>query len=130
METLEKIDCIKSNLAKKAGEILSYSSWDDEFCRKEINELAERIIKDIGRVSLAGMSSKDADAAGFGKWDEGNNLRLIPIWLYPFLTAGEELTIIDGNKTVVGEDYTNPNAMGYIDNDHRFGYLAYGILTV
>ena len=133
MNRIEKIERIQELLANEAGKHLSYKSWSDEFCRKDLRELRDKIIEQIGRVSLEGLTKEEADRAAFGKWDEVSNLRLAPVWLYPFLHPGDELESISENKKVVGENYTEAETAngvrnaGYIDNDNRFGCLAYGV---
>lgn len=59
----------------------------------------------------------DLTALGFGNWDGG--LALIPGEWHRRLPAGLVLECISGEKAVVGKDY--------IDNDIRYGCLAYGI---
>lgn len=61
-----------------------------------------------------------AKLLGFQRWEENNNLMLIPGYLYQFIPAGLELYSISGEK-VVYNDYTD------LDNECRFGCLAYGI---
>ncbi len=106
MERMEKIKRIRELLANEAGEHLAYSTWSDDFCRSQLRELRDKIIEQLGRVSLMGLTAMEANELGFGRWSEGSTLRLAPIWLYPFLQPGDELESISGEKTVVGEDYT------------------------
>ena len=61
-----------------------------------------------------------AKALGFKKWEEDSNLMLIPGYLYQFIPAGLDLYCISGEK-VQYESYKD------LDNDCRFGCLAYGI---
>lgn len=56
------------------------------------------------------------------KWDDEEN----PLWLITqeeldILPEGIELECIDGKIVVKGRDY--------IDNDTRFGHIAYGVRT-
>jgi hypothetical protein len=55
----------------------------------------------------------------FGKWNEDNPIRLIPLWLLPFLASEFDCQDIIGKKH---------SKLPEIDNDHRFGYLAYGVI--
>lgn len=126
-ETLEKAKHIRDLLVTEAGKYLTYSSWSDDFCREELRNLKERIIEHLGRVSLMGLTAEEADEIGFESWAEGSNLRLIPVWLYPFLSPGDRLESISGKIKIVGTDYTNPDTEGYIDNNQRFGVLACGV---
>ena len=129
MERVAKIKRIQELLANKAGEFLAYKNWSDDFCRQQLNELRDKIIEQLGRISLAGLTKDEAESLGFGKWSDSSALRLAPVWMYPFLTPGEELHSISGDSVVVGEDYTNHDAPGYVDNDHRFGNLAFGVMA-
>lgn len=125
---VEKANTIRANLARHAAETAVYPSWDDAFCRKQAIDLVERLRNALGRISFEGMSTAEADAIGMGRWGEETGLRLIPLYLYPFLTPGETLQSISGRSDVVGDPYDVPGEPGYIDNDHRFGCLAYGVI--
>ena len=129
MERIAKIKHIQKLLANKTGEFLSYENWSDEFCRKEIRELRDKIIAQLGRISLAGLTKEEAEELGFGKWSDESPLRLAPVWMYPFLTPGEELHSISGDSVVVGSNYTKHGEEGYVDSDHRFGSLAFGVMA-
>ena len=61
-----------------------------------------------------------AKLLGFAFWEEDSNLMLIPGYLYQFIPAGLELYSISGEK----KQYESYNDL---DNDCRFGCLAYGI---
>ena len=61
-----------------------------------------------------------AKALGFNLWEENSNLMLIPGYLYQYIPEGLELYSISGEKKQY-KDYTD------LDNDTRFGCLAYGI---
>lgn len=63
------------------------------------------------------LSMDDLVSLGFGRWDD--RLALIPGDWHSALPNGLELVCIDGQPAVVGRDY--------IDDDIRFGCLAYGI---
>ena len=52
---------------------------------------------------------------------------LIPVKYYHELDEGDELVSIDGKTVRVGADYKTPGTDGYIDNEIRFGMLAYGV---
>lgn len=61
-----------------------------------------------------------AKALGFQFWEEDSTLMLIPGYLYQFIPAGLELYNIFRDKKEY-KNYTD------LDNDCRFGCLAYGI---
>lgn len=61
-----------------------------------------------------------AKLLGFKFWEEDSNLMLIPGYLYQFIPEGLELYSISGEEEQY-ESYAD------LDNDTRFGCLAYGI---
>lgn len=61
-----------------------------------------------------------AKLLGFKFWKEDSNLMLIPGYLYQYIPEGLELYSISGEKEQY-ESYAD------LDNDCRFGCLAYGI---
>lgn len=63
------------------------------------------------------LSMDDLKALGFGNWDGG--LAMIPGEWHSRLPKGLRLEGISGEEVEVGKDY--------IDDDIRFGCLAYGI---
>ena len=55
------------------------------------------------------------------RWDEDMpDLWLFPLYLLPILPIGTKLTTIGGEEII----YDGSN----VDNDHRFGCIAYGII--
>jgi len=118
---------VRRFLANRAGEGIAYPSWNEKFIGQQLREAGQMLADDIGPIPIAGFTAEQCEELGFGKWDEESDLRLIPIWLYPHLCPGEELTSINGEKRFVGVNYTTPETPGYIDNDNRFGCLAWGV---
>lgn len=86
----------------------------------------EKMIESVGRVTVTDLTANEAQSLGFGIWDEETNLHLIPFYLYDFLEYGQELESISGDVKTVTPEYKDVDSNGYIDNDYRFGYLAYG----
>lgn len=85
-----------------------------------------KMVESVGRVTVTDLTSEEALALGFGIWDDETNLHLIPFYLYDFLDYGQELESISGDVKMVTPEYKDNNSNGYIDNDYRFGCLAYG----
>lgn len=121
MSVIETIETIR-NLNIIEDTTVDYNQYDRNV----------KLAESIGRVDLTDLKSEDALKLGFGIWDEKTNLHLIPFYLYDFLEYGQTLTSINGEQKVVKPGYngglpsepdSNPD---YIDNDHRFGCLAYG----
>ena len=80
---------------------------------KAINEFNESMKKHLDFNNITIDDAKNL------RFIQRGNLWLIPLYLLPILPDGLELTRIDGSKVIVGKDY--------IDNDIRYGCIAYGI---
>lgn len=107
--------------ANRVAETVQYSSWSDEFCRKEIKEAHDKLVEELKKhINFKTITRKEAVELRFGRWsDDTPNLYLIPLWLLPVIPVGTELTSISGEKII----YNGSN----VDNDIRFGCIAYGI---
>ena len=105
----------------KVAETTQYTSWSDDFCRKEIKESTERFLNELKKhIDWNNLTVEEAKELRFCRWDEDKpDLWLIPLWLLPIVPIGMELESIDGDKIIY--DGTN------VDNDIRFGVIAYGI---
>ncbi len=116
----EIINCL-TWYANRVAETVQYTSWSDEFCRKEIKEAHDKFIEELKKhIDLKTLTKEEAIALRFGRWsDELPNLYLIPLYLLPIIPKGTELICISGDKVVY--DGTN------VDNDIRFDCIAYGI---
>lgn len=106
--------------ANRVAETTQYN-WSDEFCRKEIKETTEKFLDELKKhIDWDNLTVEEARELRFMQWDEDMpDLYLIPLWLLPILPIGMEVTSIDGTKII--NNGTN------IDNDIRFGCIAYGI---
>lgn len=117
MTTFEKCKFIRSSLLTKAAEVMNYN-WSDSFSKSEIKDFPKKIIEKIDSVNISELSKSEMDDLGFGHWSEESEMRLIPLWLYPFLPPNLQAESICGTYTKVSE----------MSTDHRFGFLAYGIM--
>jgi hypothetical protein len=97
---------------------MNYTNWSPDFAAKQIREIPVKM-EEFGKVNIAELTAEQMDDLGFGVWSQGNPMRLIPLWLYPFLPDEIETECIDGTKSVLKKVD--------MDNDHRYGCLAYGI---
>lgn len=88
---------------------------------KEITIARKRFMEALkDEIDFNNLTEKEAIELRFGKWSEEDpSLYLIPIWLLPILPVGTKLTSINGDEIV----YDGKN----VDNDVRFGCLAYGV---
>lgn len=107
--------------ANRVAETVQYSSWSDEFCRKEIKEAHDKLVEELKKhINFKTITRKEAVELRFGRWSNDTpNLYLIPLRLLPVIPVGTELTSISGEKII----YNGSN----VDNDIRFGCIAYGI---
>lgn len=116
----EIINCL-TWYANKVAETVQYTNWSDEFCREEIKRATDRFVNELKKyINFNNLTEGEAQELRFGKWsDDEPDLYLIPLYLLPILPIGTKLTCINGQKIV----YDGHN----IDNDVRFGCLAYGV---
>lgn len=72
-------------------------------------------------ICLNDLSKTSCIQLGFEYWDEKRDLLLIPFWLLPFLEEEFKGSFI-GDETFVENIKVNQN------EDHRFGFLPYGLV--
>lgn len=107
--------------ASRISETVQYTNWSDEFCRDEVKKSTMDFLSAIRKyIDFSNITKEDAIMLGFKRWDKESDLYLIPLYLLPVIPVGAELTCIDREKTIY--DGTN------IDNDSRFGCIAWGII--
>ena len=115
---MKNLICLSRHLLGKLSSHLNFGhevKIDFEDLKKEVDKEIP-----ISKESFYELNIEEAKNIGFSLWsDEQPNLYLIPGYLYKFLPEGMELISISGEKKIVGKDY--------IDNDTRFGCLAFGI---
>jgi hypothetical protein len=99
---------------------MNYLKWNDEFCAKQIREIPELFADKLQGLNISKLTEEEMKDLGFGVWDEDNPMRLIPLWLLKFLPDQIETESIGGEKKILEKST--------MDNDHRFGCLAYGII--
>lgn len=126
MNTFEKCCIIRKMLLTRAAETMLYDDWSDEFATKNIREYPNDLKKikngaDLLGIQPAEMSAIQMKALGFGTYSKDNPMKLIPLWLFPFLADKIETESITGEKCTKKAD---------MDTDNRFGYLAYGIIPL
>lgn len=111
-------------LVNKLSELNTYN-WDADFKEKEFKEAFDTFYKSLQKesnkhlIDLSKMTIETAKEMGFCKWDDKSNLYLFPLWFMPLIPIGTEVTTIFGEKVIY--DGTN------LDDDNRFGCLAYGV---
>lgn len=121
----EKARLIRHTLLTRVGESLSYKTWKDDLRLSNIAEIPSYMQKlgeknkESFKVNPTELSQNEMADLGFGRWEDGNPMMLIPIWLYPFLAETFPYESIGGRKGTNSAD---------MDNDQRFGMLAYGVI--
>lgn len=106
--------------ANRVAQTVQYTCWSDAFCRKEIKEAHDRFIEEVKKhIDFNNLTVEEAKELRFGKWKDDSDLYLIPLYLLPAIPIGTKLTSIFGEGVIY--DGTN------VDNDIRFGCIAYGI---
>lgn len=113
---------IRKAILTHAAEVITYS-WDAEFSRENLKSLPDKLKKAEGfrMIDPSDLTAEEMKDLGFGLWDEENPIRLIPLWLKPFLADRIKAGSIDN-----GEPREIETAS--MDDDHRFGCIAYGVL--
>lgn len=122
MTTFEKCQTIRKLIVNRAAEVMCYTMWSDEFAAKQIREIPDVLLErhpELGKIQPSELTEEECNSLGFGQWNADNPMRLIPIWLFPFLADEIQTTCIDGSSVLRKAD---------MDNDHRYGCLAYGIM--
>lgn len=125
MTTFEKCKAIRNILLIRLAETISYN-WDDSFKLKQlsvedIKETVNRWEKEHGSflIDPRDLTTEETKELGFGSWSKESQIKLIPLWLFPFLIEEFECESINGKKYNLKSD---------LDTDHRFGCIAYGII--
>lgn len=105
----------------RVAETVQYTSWSDEFCRKEIKKATYKMLDELNKfIDWDNLTKEEAKELRFVLWDEEQpDLYLLPLYILPILPIGTKLTTIGGEEIVY--DGTN------VDKDIRGGYIAYGI---
>ena len=108
--------------------------WGDEYRAKKIDETINNLENNPALTMTADMinsaSRIELNEIGFSCWStepnkENKVLMLIPITLKPYID--KDLDVYSINQ----EDNDNPKSVkfGIVDDDHRMGFLAFGVLV-
>jgi len=111
---------VRQIILRHAAEVMNYKNWGHKFAAKRIRELPEFILQHTGKINIAELTAEQMEDLGFERWSEETPMRLIPLWLFPFLPDELNVECIDGTRLRM--------KVADMENDHRFGCLAYGIL--
>lgn len=106
----------------RAAEVKAYTNWEADFAVRQIRDIPADLLSqnpDLGGIQPSELTAAECESLGFCGWSKENPIRLIPLWLFPFLAGDVKTTTIDGEAVLCKAD---------MDNDHRFGCLAYGVI--
>ncbi len=121
MSIKETIIGITNSLAVAAMEGYEYSSWDNDFRAEQINERINHM-KEAYQLNLLDLTEQDCKDLMFHTWtvDETEiKIYVIPFYLLQFIDPDYvNFTCIDGSVII---------QKSQMDNDHRYGSLAYGL---
>lgn len=124
MTTFEKCCTIRRLLMNRTAEVMVYKSWSEGFATRQIRDTPAALEQMQGGAELSGINPADMtdsqlEDLGFCRWCDETPMRLIPLWLYPFLAESLAVECVDGGTKVLKKSE--------MDTDNRFGCLAYGV---
>jgi hypothetical protein len=122
MTTFEKCQVVRRIIMNRTAEVMSYTNWEDDFAVRQIREIPADLLEqspELGGIQPSELTDAECDNLGFSLWSKENPIRLIPLWLLPFLADEIKTTSISGTDVFRKAD---------MDDDNRFGCLAYGVL--
>lgn len=107
-------------LVNKVSQTIIYN-WADDFKVGENNENFETFYEELKKhIDFTKITVEEAKELRFQRWSEEQpDLWLFPLYLVPIIPEGLEVTFISGEKAKYEKDK--------MDNDIRFGCVAYGI---
>ena len=113
---------IRQVIVTRAAESMNYTNWGADFVASQIREIPERIKNTdwFAPINPTDLTEAEMRELGFGIWSKEDPMFLIPLWLFPFLTDEVDCGCISGEKRIYKKSE--------MDNDHRFGCLAYGVM--
>ena len=105
----------------RVAETVQYTSWSDEYCRKTIKEATDKMLDVLSEnIDWNNLTKEEAYELRFMRWSEDQpDLYLLPLYILPILPIGTKIISIFGEEIIY--DGTN------VDNDIRYGCIAYGI---
>lgn len=111
MTTFEKCKLIRDSILTRSGEMLSYG-WTDDFKLSNMNDIHKSILtweEKYGsfRIDPNDLTEIEMEELGFGSWGENSKLKLIPIWIFPFLNECLDVESISGEKYTKKSDIDN-----------------------
>lgn len=114
---------ILRNAAIQYAQAVTYP-WSDQFVRDEMRELQKKILESswFEPINPSLLTKEQMEQLMFNMWSnrENLNIMLIPLYLRPYIKPEITVYCIDGKSAVYDLDK--------IDDDHRYGCMAYGVV--
>lgn len=125
MTTFEKCKAIRSVILRRAAEVMAYTNWNAEFAASVIinipkDLMSKSVENDFINLDPSDLTMEEMKDLDFGVWSKDQPFRLIPLWLFPFLTENLYVCDFEGVFSHVRKSE--------LDNDNRFGCIAFGVL--
>ena len=119
--TFEICDYIRRCLLLRAAESIVYD-WSQDIKLSRITDAVSFIHRTANYrpVDPNDLTREEMTALGFCPWSDELEMLLIPLWLKPFLCEQFVAVSFDGKQ------FTCDTST--MDDDHRFGMLAYGVI--
>lgn len=119
MDTYQKCKAIQAGILRVASEAMLYQTWEATFVKSRIQGIPW-MLDHVGLVDPNDLTENELIDLGFGRWSQDSPMYLIPLWLFPFLAHKIKARCVNGEE----REYLRSE----MDNDNRFGCLAYGIV--
>lgn len=129
IEVFKLFNRAKNWIAVRSVEGYVYN-WSNDYTISSFTEFINnlKINKEINKENLDTLFTLPREylhILGFGAWEEDGEycLMLLPLWLYAILPNNYEFI----GASIVNDNQPYRYTLDKIDNDTRFGCLAYGI---
>ena len=104
----------------KSSELVTYDSWSDAMCRRELREAFNGFYENenVRKIfSLENLTVERAKMIGFKQWNDSSEILLCPLWYCGFIKDGTKI------YSLSGEEYYDSKKT---DKDIRYGCVAFG----
>lgn len=131
-EAFKQLSTLRMAMLNTLGTNWDRPEWPEEYKQKRLADLEKKAARQDdekgcfypGGVNLDQLDAEELTMLGFLPWSqEYPGMRLIPIWVMPALPPRGTVYTIEGCRL----DYS-PDAP--LDNEVRFGMLAYGVMPL
>jgi hypothetical protein len=131
-EAFKQLSTLRMAMLNTLGTNWACPKWPEEYKQNRLADLEKKAARQDdekgcfypGGVNLAQLDAEELMVLGFIPWSqEYPGMRLIPIWVMPALPPRGTVYTIEGRRL----DYS-PDAP--LDNEVRFGMLAYGVMPL